>query len=442
MPTDAAELRFTGTADLDAVISHCGLSPEPTAAQRGVPGLRLPDPDLTTARVMIVDDEPVNIKVARKYLSLAGYSEFVETSQARSALQIIQDEEPDILLLDLMMPEVNGLEILCDLRDLGSEIPVLILTAVDDRETKARALEAQATDFLTKPIDSTELVARVGNAVRMKRHQDALRNQAIELERLVDQRTAELARSRLEVIHCLGRAAEFRDNDTGKHVVRVGRYSAIIAREMGLDERTVELIEHAAPLHDVGKIGIPDSILLKPGRLEPAEFDIIKRHCAYGDQIVGDIDQEDWEQFSAHTSVGARIMNVGRSPILQMATRIAMSHHEKWDGSGYPRGLSGTDIPIEGRITAVADVFDALSSKRPYKDAFPLEKCLQIIGEGRGTHFDPDAVDAFFAQRDAIVSTMNRFSDDTCSDRLNSDSSHTRDQSASGPPTTGSSQVD
>lgn len=407
-------IQANDATDLDSVLARCELqagSKEQSASRNdsGRPGV-----EKSTARIMIVDDEPINIKVFRKYLRTAGYSDFVETTSGAAAVSLVCREAPDLLLLDLMMPDVNGLDILRDLRntDFASDLPVLILTAVDDTPTKARALELGATDFLTKPVETIELVARVRNAVQIKRHQDSLKNQALELERLVRLRTAELASSRLEVIHCLGRAAEFRDNDTGMHVIRVGRYATIIAEELGLDCETVELIEHSAPLHDVGKIGIPDAILLKPGRLEPGEFAIIQQHCDLGNQIVGDQDLADWQQFSTHTKVGARIMNSGRSPILNMATRIAMTHHEKWDGSGYPNGLAGTEIPIEGRITAVADVFDALSSKRPYKDAFPVEKCFRIITEGRGSHFDPDVTDAFLARRDEIVATMHALSDE------------------------------
>lgn len=366
-----------------------------------------------TGRVMIVDDEPVNIKVVRKYLKMAGYSDIIETSRASETLDMVAEQSPDILLLDIMMPEVSGLDILEQLRktESGRNIPVVILTAMDDRETKARALDLGASDFLTKPVDSLELTARVRNTLQIKRNQDALRNHAEELDRLVAQRTAELAQSRLEVIHCLGRAAEFRDNDTGHHVVRVGRYAGLIARKMGLEKEVVELIEHAAPLHDAGKIGIPDSILLKPGRLDPDEFEIIRKHCEFGQRIVGDLEQSEWKEFSAHTEVGAKIMEVGTSPILQMAARIASTHHEKWDGTGYPSGLAGEEIPLEGRITAVADVFDALSSKRPYKDALPIDECMQILEDGRGQHFDPAVLDAFFACRDEVIQVMCYYAD-------------------------------
>ena len=216
-------------------------------------------------------------------------------------------------------------------------------------------------------------------------------------------RTVELEASRLEVIHCLGRAAEYRDNDTGMHVVRVGRYAGIIARQLGLDPAMVELIEHAAPLHNVGKIGIPDAVLLKRGKLTEGEFEVIRQHCEFGKQIVDELSSDDRSAVAAHTTMGARIMNVDSSPTLRMATRIAMTHHEKWDGTGYPRGLAGERIPLEGRITAVADVFDALSNDRPYKPAFPLEQCFTMMEAERGKHFDPRVLDAFFARRKEVL---------------------------------------
>ena len=226
------------------------------------------------------------------------------------------------------------------------------------------------------------------NALAVKAHQDYLREYADELERQVQARTVELEASRLEVIHCLGRAAEYRDHDMGMHVVRVGRIAGIIARQMGADPATAELIEQAAPLHDVGKIGIPDAVLLKPGKLTEEEFAIIRRHCEFGKRIVDEMSGDGAGGGWANAPRAQKIMHAG-SPMLQMAARIAMTHHEKWDGSGYPRGLAGEAIPLEGRITAVADVFDALSNKRPYKAAFPLEQCFTMIEEGRGTHFDP-----------------------------------------------------
>ncbi|MGO8688506.1 MAG: HD domain-containing phosphohydrolase [Thermoguttaceae bacterium] len=357
------------------------------------------------AKIMIVDDEPINIKAVTKYLKDAGFSHLAATSDPRQIVTILQQENPDVLLLDIMMPGVNGLDILQTVRASAqfARIPVLILTAIDDRKVKAAALDLGATDFLTKPVDPIDLVPRVRNVVAIKAYQDYLCEHADELERQVQLRTAELETSRMEVIHCLGRAAEYRDNDTGMHVVRVGRYAGIIARQLGLEPAMIELIEHAAPLHDVGKIGVPDAVLLKRGKLTEDEFELIRQHCEFGKRIVGEGHADDSRAVAGHTTMGATIMNAGRSPTLQMATRIAMTHHEKWDGSGYPRGLSGQQIPLEGRITAVADVFDALSHDRPYKSAFPLEQCFTMMERERGKHFDPQVLDAFFARRKEIL---------------------------------------
>jgi putative two-component system response regulator len=283
----------------------------------------------------------------------------------------------------MMMTGIDGVALLEELqRDKElKETPVIILTASSDPELKQTALRLGVSDFLDKPVDPHHLVARVRNALIMKAHRDHLVNYASELEKTVQLRTAELAASRREVIRCLARAAEFRDNETGNHVVRVGRYVGIVARELGFSDERVELLEDAAQLHDVGKIGIPDAILLKPAGLEPEEF----------------------EQMQKHAKIGAEMLNVVRSPVIELASSIALTHHEKWDGSGYPLGLAGDDIPIEGRMTAVADVFDALSSKRPYKAAFPHKKCFQIMEDGRGKHFDPRVLDAFFRRRAEIA---------------------------------------
>ena len=357
------------------------------------------------ARIMIVDDEPINIKLVQKYLKEAQYHEFITTTEPMEALQLLHAHTPDILLLDIMMPKISGLEILSAIRadDSLAYFPILILTAVDDTDTRIEALELGATDFLTKPVDDTELIPRVRNALVVKAHHDYLASYARDLEEEVRVRTAQLAASRLELIHCLARAAEYRDNETGKHVIRVGRYAGVVARQLGMDEPFAELLEHAAPLHDMGKVGIPDAILLKPGKLCPEEFQFMQKHCGFGKRTFEPMTPEEWKAFQSHTLLGERITDLGTSPILDMAGKIALTHHEKWDGSGYPLGLAGKNIPIEGRITAVADVFDALTSKRPYKPAFPLDKSLAIMKEGRGTHFDPTVLDAFLAREADIV---------------------------------------
>jgi putative two-component system response regulator len=288
---------------------------------------------------------------------------------------------------------------------------VLILTASGDPQVKHQALDMGATDFLEKPVDPYDLIPRVRNVLVIKSYQDRLALDAERLEQQVRIRTAELAASREEVIRCLARAAEFRDDNTGQHIVRVGRYASIIARELGYGDDSAKLLEQAAQLHDVGKIGIPDAVLLKPGRLEAEEFELMQKHAGFGKKIIQRMPDDDSSRLRAHTGVGARLLDGTTSPILQLAARIAMTHHEKWDGSGYPLHLAGEDIPLEGRITAVADVFDALSSKRTYKEPFPRQKCFDILEEGRGKHFDPRVLDAFFARREEIIQVQIDFAE-------------------------------
>jgi putative two-component system response regulator len=370
--------------------------------------------DLREAKIVIVDDEPINVKIVRKYLNLEGYHNLVSTCEPRDAIDLITREEPDAVLLDIMMPRVSGLDILRTLRadSRWLHLPVVILTAASDLDTKRTALELGANDFLGKPLDPTELIPRIRNAVTVKQHFDCLRSYSQELEAEVLRRTAALARSRQEVIHCLARAAEFRDDNTGRHVWRVGRYARLIAAELGWQGERLEMLEQAAQLHDIGKIGIPDSILLKPGKLTVEEYNIMKKHSGYGQRISVSLPENRENQLSDHTTFGSRLLETTESPILALAGIVALSHHEKWDGSGYPMGLAGEAIPIEGRITAVADVFDALSSKRPYKPAFELEKCFEIIVQGRSTHFDPEVVDAFLRVSDQVIRTQIEYADD------------------------------
>ncbi|MCA9063457.1 MAG: response regulator [Planctomycetaceae bacterium] len=367
-----------------------------------------------SAKVMIVDDEPLNIMTFRQHLKMEGYERFVTTSDPREALHMLRAELPDVCLLDIRMPEVSGIEILrvISLDPILQHIPVLILTAATDPETRRQALDLGASDFLQKPIDPNELIPRVRNALLIKKHYDMIASEASKLEKQVERRTRELEATRQQLILCLARAAEHRDNDTGNHVIRVGRYAALIASQMDYPSERLEMLEQAAQLHDVGKIGVPDSILFKPGRLDPDEYSLMKRHCSLGKQIIEPISEKEWAILKAHTRIGESMLHVRSSSLLMLAARIAQTHHERWDGKGYPLGLKGDDIPLEGRIVAVADVFDALSSKRPYKDPMPREKCFEILQEGRGTQFDPAVIDAFFECSEEIIETQITLMDD------------------------------
>ena len=360
---------------------------------------------------MIVDDEPYNILVVRKLLLAEGYDDFVTTSKSTQAIEMFRRSLPDVLLLDIMMPEVSGLEILKEVSEDEQlrKTPVIILTAASDSTIKAQALQLGAADFIAKPIEPTELVPRLRNVLAAKAHRDQLERYSIELEYEVRKKTAQLEASRRDVIAALARAAEYRDDDTGRHVIRVGKYAGIIAAELGFSSAYVEQIELAAQLHDVGKIGITDSILLKPGKLEPDEFRKMQEHTQFGQYIIEPADEA--QPKLPPGTCENKSSDAPRSSILRMASIIAQTHHERWDGSGYPRGLAGEDIPIEGRITAVADVFDALSSERPYKKAFPREKCLQILEEGRDSHFDSTVLDAFFKRLDDICKVQSKLMD-------------------------------
>jgi putative two-component system response regulator len=366
-----------------------------------------------TAGIMIIDDESYNVLVVRKFLQHAGYEKFVTTTESPQAIELMKRDLPDIVLLDIMMPEVSGIDILRMMKITPelSTIPVIILTASPDPALKTQALELGATDFLAKPVDPSELVLRVKNVLAAKSHFDMLAKYSVDLERQVVERTRALEASRRHIIFCLARASEFRDNDTGHHVIRVGKYAGAIARELGYSPSQVEALEQAAQLHDVGKIGIPDAILHKPGKLDPDEYDFIKKHAGYGKQIIECMPEGDWQNLRHHTKLGGQLLDVKTEPIMRMASRIALTHHEWWNGEGYPLGLAAEDIPIEGRITAVADVYDALSSARPYKKPFPRERCFEMLEEKRGTQFDSRVLDAFFARADDVIDIQIRYAD-------------------------------
>ncbi len=409
----------TTNSNLDQTLADVGLAagaPTSKSAEDGPinePSSSDPDGKLSKSKIMILEDEAYNVLVVKKFLNHEGYNNFITSTDPQKGIQLMKQELPDVVLLDVMMSEVSGIDILTDMKHNPclSTIPVIILTASPEASVRVQALELGATDFLAKPVEPVELVLRVRNVLAAKAHFDHLANYSLNLEKQVEARTRELAQSRRQIITCLARAAEYRDDDTGEHVIRVGKYAAIIADELGFDGKYIESIDLAAQLHDVGKIAIPDSILHKPGKLDPEQYEFMQKHCSFGEQIIDCMPGEEWQRLGKHTEMGARMLQVKSSSIMSMAMRIALTHHEHWDGCGYPLGLKENDIPIEGRITAVADVYDALSSGRPYKKAFSRDKCFGILKEGHGSHFDPNVLDAFFRRTDDITEIQLRFSD-------------------------------
>lgn len=365
------------------------------------------------SKIMIIDDEQLVIKVVRRFLQSEGYENFVTLTQSTGAVERMEQEQPDVVLLDVMMPEVSGLEILRERRRISSLqlTPFIILSGSQDLEVKQEALEHGATDFLGKPVEKIELTLRVKNSLLLKQQYKDLEVHAHELEQEVQDRTRQLERSREQILQCLARAAEYRDNETGRHVVRVGKYARVVAERLGLPREFCGQIELAAQLHDLGKIGIPDSILLNPGKLSEEEFAVMKRHCEIGREILDPFAADEMEELRQNKSDPARLPSNIRSPLLVLAAKIAQTHHEKWDGTGYPLGLKGEQIPIEGRITSVSDVYDALCSVRPYKEGFSVEQALRIMLAERGTRFDPKVLDAFVDQIPRIEKIRKAYSD-------------------------------
>ncbi len=347
-------------------------------------------------QVLIIDDSDINLTLIRALVLKLGECEPILFAQPLEAMAWCREHVPDLVIVDYMMPEMDGLKFIDGFRALHgrTEIPVLMVTANDQKDVRYEALRNGANDFLTKPIDRIEFDARVRNMLAIRSGQKYLANRAAELEARVAERTQAIRDRERELIFRISRAAEFRDPETGAHIQRMAYYSEIIAQGLGLDEAARRLLLEAAPMHDVGKIGIPDLILLKQGRLSPEEFEVMKRHAVLGYELLKD----------------------SGSTIMQAGAEIALSHHEKYDGSGYPKGLKGKDIPVFGRIVAVADVFDALTSARPYKQAWSLEEACQLLNDGRGTHFDPLCVEAFLAGWDQVLDIRQRFRDEETPD--------------------------
>lgn len=354
-------------------------------------------------QVLIVDDEQLNCILMEKLLALLGY-ESRSVYSGPEALDALDDDAYDLVLLDVMMPGMDGYAAAAKIREKYSlaDLPIIMVTALSDKDARLKAVAAGANDYICKPVDRAELEIRSASQLKLKELREELRLHQNHLETLVTERTRKLRQALVDMdkarqqtiqahmmtINKLGVAAEYKDEDTAEHIYRMSNYCAKIAQALGLTGQEVELIKHTSPMHDVGKIGIPDAILLKPGKLN----------------------DEEWRIMQTHTTIGHRILEGSDSEILETGKVIALSHHERWDGSGYPQALKGEEIPLYGRICAVADVFDALTSKRPYKEPFSDEKALQIMRESRGTHFDPRVLDAFFLILGEILAIRNKFS--------------------------------
>lgn len=318
--------------------------------------------------ILVVDDQPDNLHLMKQILMSEYRLLFAKNGQR--ALELAVEQKPDLILLDVMMPNMDGFEVCRRLKadSHTADIPVIFVTAISDIEDEAEGFDIGAVDYITKPVNWPIVRARVKTHLSLVNVQD-------------------VRETRLQIIRRLGRAAEYKDNETGLHVIRMSHYSMLLARALGMSEYEAELLLNAAPMHDIGKIGIPDHILLKPGKLDAEEWKIMRRHPAIGAEIIG-----------KH-----------KSQLLEWARTIALTHHEKWDGSGYPKGLAGKDIPLIGRIVAVADVFDALTTERPYKKAWPVQEALTYIEDQSGRHFDPELVKLLFSIMPEILDVQEKW---------------------------------
>lgn len=350
----------------------------------------LEEKTIKEAKILIVDDQPANVTLIEKMLDIDGYLNVISTTDPTQVEALYMEQNSDLVLLDLNMPVMDGYQVLAKIREVDPDYPpIIVLTAQSDRESRIKALDLGARDFLAKPFDRVELMTRIRNMLEVRIMTKAMKNQNKILDGMVKERTQELNDTRLEVIRRLGRAAEYRDDMTGFHIIRMSRYSQLLALATGMHEDEAEVILNASPMHDIGKIGIPDRVLLKPGKL----------------------DAEEWKIMQTHVGIGVEILSGSNSILMNMAAEIAQNHHEKWDGSGYPCALAGEDIPLTGRIVAVADVFDALTTERPYKEAWPIEKAVGFLKEQSGKHFDPELVELFIGILPDILQVREQYAE-------------------------------
>lgn len=368
-------------------------------------------------QILVVDDDQRMLDALRRALHAKTPDWNVTfVSQPEAAWEALLETAYDAVVTDIRMPGLDGLELLDRIRhsEKTKDVPVVVLTGLNDHVLKEKALERGAADLLNKPVNTGQLIARLKSVLQTKTYQDNLRSMNEMLSEKIQRQNVDLAQSRMSVVCRLGMAAEFRDEDTGNHVIRVGCYSRAIAAAMGMPRSFLEMLLLAAPLHDIGKIGIPDCVLLKPSSLTDEEWVIMQRHCEIGECILREQSKVVVPLFDWYDADSSSMKNTleNRDPVLEMAATIAMSHHEQWDGHGYPQGLAGEAIPLESRIVAVADVFDALTSNRPYRPARPEEEALSMMEAMVGSHFDPRVYDAFIRSLSEIRTIRARFADD------------------------------
>lgn len=343
-------------------------------------------------RILIVDDTQLNITLLQYLIKKIPEYESISFTDPHKALEWCRDNEPDLVVVDYMMPEMDGIMFTQQFRGFENhkDIPVLMVTANNETTVRHKALISGVTDFLNKPLDNSEFVARARNMLALRQSHKKMTDHAAWLADEVRKATVQIVERERETIFCLAKTAEFRDPETGAHIVRMAHYSRYIAHALNLPIDQQDILLEASPMHDIGKVGIADTILLKPGKLTHDEFTIMKQHA----------------------TIGYELLNSSSSPLLQVAAEIAYTHHEKFDGSGYPRGLAGSDIPLFGRIVAVADVFDALTSDRPYKKAWSVAQASEFLRQGAGNHFDPICIDAFFSDFDEVMKIKLTFVDE------------------------------
>ncbi len=361
--------------------------------------------------ILIVDDNPTNLDVLVETLQL-DYRLSV-SKNGEKALEYAKEYKPQLILLDIMMPDMDGFEVCKVLKSSQDtkNISIIFISALHESVNITKGFEIGAVDYITKPFNPIEVKARVKTHISLVHYQNNLEEKVYRRTEQLESANRKLTLMQKEILQRLGKAAEYKDNETGQHVVRVSIYSGLVAETLGLLPETVELIRTCAPMHDIGKIGIPDSILLKRGTLNKEEWEIMKTHSLICAEILQPISDDNEKQGKVHDQISRVIHQISDSKLLETSMNIAAYHHECWDGTGYPSGLSKEEIPIEARIISVVDVYDALSSNRPYKSTFPEEKCQKLLREMSGTNFDPKIVDAFFDSIDEIIKIKNELQD-------------------------------